>query len=69
MDKLQCWIFQRKTKVVAIVCVFILSFAFVKNLPSNLEIDFIDQTTPNMIQGLKCIFAKKPLILEGFSLF
>lgn len=42
MDKLQCWIFQRKTKVVAIVCVFILSFAFVKNLPSNLEIDFID---------------------------
>ena len=28
-----------------------------------------DQTTPNMIQGLKGIFARKPLISRGISLF
>ena len=28
-------------------------------------IKFMDQTTPNMIQGLKGIFARKPLISRG----
>lgn len=31
----------------------------------NLKVYFIDQTTPNMIQGLKGIFAIKPLISRG----
>lgn len=30
-----------------------------------LQIHFFDQTTPNMIQGLKGIFARKPLISIG----
>ena len=30
-----------------------------------LELHMIDQTTPNMIQGLKGIFARKPLISIG----
>ena len=32
---------------------------------TNLKIHFVDQTTPNMIQGLKGIFARKPLISIG----
>ena len=31
----------------------------------DLKIYFIDQTTPNMIQGLKGVFARKPLISRG----
>lgn len=31
----------------------------------NLKVYFIDQTTPNMIQGLKGVFARKPLISRG----
>ena len=34
-------------------------------LNKNLEIYFLDQTTPNMIQGLKGVFARKPLISRG----
>lgn len=29
------------------------------------SVHIIDQTTPNMIQGLKGIFARKPLISRG----
>lgn len=32
---------------------------------SKLQIIYFDQTTTNMIQGLKCIFARKPLISIG----
>ena len=32
---------------------------------TNLKIHFVDQTTPNMIQGLKGVFARKPLISRG----
>ena len=35
------------------------------NITENLQVHFIDQTTPNMIQGLKGIFARKPLISIG----
>ena len=35
------------------------------NIKEDLKIYFIDQTTPNMIQGLKGIFARKPLISRG----
>ena len=35
------------------------------NITENLQVHFIDQTTPNMIQGLKGIFARKPLISRG----
>lgn len=37
----------------------------ISKIPHDLEIYFIDQTTPNMIQGLKGIFARKPLISIG----
>ena len=30
-----------------------------------IKVHYIDQTTPNMIQGLKGIFARKPLISIG----
>lgn len=39
--------------------------------PSNekMYVHFIDQTTPNMIQGLKGIFERNALISRGYSLF
>ena len=32
---------------------------------NNLKIHYVDQTTPNMIQTIKTIFARKPLISRG----
>ena len=47
------------------------SYALVNTSESedNLKIYFIDQTTPNMIQGLKGIFERNALISRGYSLF
>lgn len=36
-----------------------------KPVTGKLEMHMVDQTTPNMIQGLKGIFARKPLISIG----
>ena len=41
------------------------SLVDVEELEGDLTIHFIDQTTTNMIQGLKGIFARKPLISRG----
>ena len=39
------------------------------DIEGELKIHFIDQTTPNMIQGLKGIFERNALISRGYSLF
>lgn len=48
--------------VLGIVVTFIMILCYI---PHDLEIYFIDQTTPNIIQRLKGIFARKPLISRG----
>lgn len=46
----------------------VVSESIIENIiidEEKLNILFFDQTTPNMIQGLKGIFARKPLISRG----
>lgn len=55
MDKFKSFIFERKIKVIAIACIFVIGFGVIKKLPGNLTISFIDVgqgdctliTTPN----------------------
>lgn len=57
--------FIKKETVILLSIILILSNFIFYILPQDLKIYFIDQTTPNMIQGLKGIFAIKPLISRG----
>ena len=60
-------------KKVAIILAIISIFILVAGISSGNEIreqlkgesEITDQTTPNMIQGLKGVFARKPLISRG----
>ena len=54
--------------VLGIIILVIASLFGVEVFPTaegTLYLHMIDQTTPNMIQGLKGIFARKPLISIG----
>ena len=53
------------TKMLLMLILVVVIIASFSKLSSNLNIYFIDQTTTNMIQGLKGIFARKPLISRG----
>ena len=53
-----------KIFLIFLIITMIFNSIFIK-LNNDLEIYFLDQTTPNMIQGLKGIFARKPLISIG----
>ena len=56
-------------KVIAILLIVSTISMLYKQIPQDLKIYFIDQTTPNMIQGLKGIFERNALISRGYSLF
>ena len=53
-----------KTILIIVICLIFMIIG-IRKMPHDLEIYFIDQTTPNMIQGLKGVFARKPLISRG----
>lgn len=59
-----------KIKKITLIAIFLIIPAIIlKQVTaspiSGLEVYFLDQTTTNMIQGLKGIFARKPLISRG----
>ena len=56
-------------KIIAIILILTILTLICNKIPGNLQIYFIDQTTPNMIQGLKGIFERNALISRGYSLF
>ena len=60
-------IIKNKTKiiVIALLISLLINFIFYKIIDNDLKIYFIDQTTPNMIQRISGIFARKSLILKG----
>ncbi len=65
-NRFKRWLYKvNKKKIIIIIFFFCIILQFGKAMPKDLKIFFIDQTTPNMIQGLKGIFAIKPLISIG----
>lgn len=53
----------KRKKLLIIVTLIIITLNYIYCLiPKNLQIHFIDQTTPNMIQGISGIFERNPLI-------
>lgn len=56
---------KKNKKVLILLLIFVFILYIKPNFNKNAYVYFIDQTTPNMIQGLKGIFAIKPLISRG----
>ena len=48
-----------------IVLLVAISIVVYDNVPKKMQIYFIDQTTPNMIQRINRVFERKPLISKG----
>ena len=58
-------IFLNKKKSIIKIFIIILLFLLFQFIPKNLEINFVDQTTPNMIQRISGTFERNPLISMG----
>ena len=55
--------FRKYKKIIVLILVLSIGISFIyKNIPKDLYINFIDQTTPNMIQRISGIFERNPLI-------